>query len=579
MTRLSPGWLACLLLLPLAATGDERIHEFSSDIVVMEDGWIQVTETITVTAEGNRIRRGIYRDLPTRYRDRFGNDYEVDVEPLALLRNGAREDFHTERLRDGIRTYFGHADRLLEHGRHSYAFRYRASRMLGFFEDHDELYWNVTGFEWAFPIDRARATVRFDFDVPAGAISHEAYTGPFGAVGRDYESWVDASAVVEFEANAPLSPVNGLTIVVGWPKGLVAEPSAPERLLWLLSDNANLLTALSGLALLLAYYIPVWRRFGKDPEPGVIVTRYEPPEGYSPASLRYIRQMYYDDKVMTAAVVNLAVKGYLSINATEGSNGFFGIGAKDPEHWLTRTEPGPNAPALAAGERELYEALFAGGDTVMLEKDNHELLGKAKDKHRQSLRSDYRYHYFRTNVVLNVPAIFVAGAAIVLAFRQGPSLFTVLAVIAMVAVLVGFAVSMKRPTVRGRRLLDEMLGFKDYLEVAEKNELNLRNPPEKTPELFEAYLPYALALGVDLAWAEKFAGVLAAVRRPDGGSYHPTWYNGSWSVSNLSGSTSQLSSSLHSAITSPVSPPGSSSGGGGGGFSGGGGGGGGGGGW
>jgi uncharacterized membrane protein len=124
-----------------------------------------------------------------------------------------------------------------------------------------------------------------------------------------------------------------------------------------------------------------------------------------------------------------------------------------------------------------------------------------------------------------------------------------------------------------------MMGFSDYLEVAEKEELNLRNPPEKTPALFETLLPYALALGVEQAWSEKFADVLAAVRNPDGGTYSPAWYHGSWNTSNLSKTTSNLSSGLNSALGSSVSPPGSSSGGGGGGFSGGGGGGGGGGGW
>lgn len=132
---------------------------------------------------------------------------------------------------------------------------------------------------------------------------------------------------------------------------------------------------------------------------------------------------------------------------------------------------------------------------------------------------------------------------------------------------------------RGRKLLDEMMGFSDYLEIAEKEELNLRNPPEKTPALFETLLPYALALGVEQTWSEKFAGVLAAVRNPDGSAYSPSWYSGSWNTANLSKTTSNLSSGLNSALGSSVSPPGSSSGGGGGGFSGGGGGGGGGGGW
>jgi uncharacterized membrane protein len=132
---------------------------------------------------------------------------------------------------------------------------------------------------------------------------------------------------------------------------------------------------------------------------------------------------------------------------------------------------------------------------------------------------------------------------------------------------------------RGRQLLDEMLGFKDYLEIAEKEELNLRNPPEKTPELFETYLPFALALGVDQQWSERFANLLASIRTPDGDGYQPSWYNGRWNSSNLSKTTNSLSSGLNSAVSSSVTAPGSSSGGGGGGSSGGGGGGGGGGGW
>ena len=124
-----------------------------------------------------------------------------------------------------------------------------------------------------------------------------------------------------------------------------------------------------------------------------------------------------------------------------------------------------------------------------------------------------------------------------------------------------------------------MLGFKDFLEIAEKDELNLRNPPAKTPELFEMMLPFALALGVEQAWSERFAKVLAAIRDPSGNAYRPSWYNGSWNSSSLSKATNSLSSGLGSAVSSSVSPPGSSSGGGGGGSSGGGGGGGGGGGW
>ena len=558
-----------LALLPLSVFADERILLFHSDIVVLRDGWIEVTETIRVRAEGDRIRRGIYRDLPTEYFDKLGNRYEVDLQPLALLRNDRSEPFHTRSDRNGVRTYFGQSDRFLEPGVHTYSFRYRASRMLGFFETHDELYWNVTGNDWAFPIDEATASVSFGFDVAPADLEVTAYTGPWGSKAQDYRASIDADAVARFRATQPLPPVNGLTVVVMWPKGHVTEPSRLQRIGWLLSDNANLLVMVAGYAILLGYYIPAWRRHGKDPEEGILVTRYEPPDGFSPASLRYIRQMYYDNKVMTAAILNLAVKGYLRIND---------LGSK---HTLFDLQPGDDAPPLAAGEKELYEALFEDGRRVVLEQDNHALLAAARTAHRQSLVEDYKKNYFQTNALLNVPAILIAAASVGVALLVGgaPSVPVLVAAAVMVLSVVFFAIAMKRPTIRGRKVLDAMLGFRDYLEIAEKDEMNLRNPPEKTPQLFETYLPFALALGVEQDWAEKFSSVLDAIRGRDGRGYQPDWYSGDWDSSNLRTNIGSVTGGLGSAISSSVTPPGSSSGGGGGGFSGGGGGGGGGGGW
>jgi hypothetical protein len=562
--------LALLLaLLPLSVLADERILLFNSDIVVMQDGWIEVTETIRVRAEGKRIRRGIYRDLPTEYFDRLGNRYEVDLQPLAVLRNDRSEPFHTRPDRNGLRTYFGRSDRFIEAGVHTYTFRYRASRMLGFFETHDELFWNVTGNDWAFPIDETTASVKLGFEVAPADIEVTAYTGPWGSKSQDYRASVSADAVAHFRSNEPLPPLHGLTVVVMWPKGHVVEPSWLQRVGWLLKDNANLLIMIGGYIVLLAYYIPVWRRYGKDPEEGVLVTRYEPPDGFSPASLRYIRQMYYDNKVMTAAILNLAVKGYLRINDLGSEQTLFDL------------QPGGDAPPLAAGERELYEALFEEGRRVVLEQDNHALLGSARSTHKESLVEDYRQHYFRTNALLNVPAILIAATSVVVALAAGgrPSVPVLVAGAVVVLTVVFFAIVMKRPTIRGRKVLDEMLGFRDYLEIAEKDEMNLRNPPEKTPQLFEAYLPFALALGVEQDWAEKFASVLDAIRGRDGRGYQPDWYSGDWDSSNIAGNVGSVTGGLGSAISSSVTPPGSSSGGGGGGFSGGGGGGGGGGGW
>jgi uncharacterized membrane protein len=140
---------------------------------------------------------------------------------------------------------------------------------------------------------------------------------------------------------------------------------------------------------------------------------------------------------------------------------------------------------------------------------------------------------------------------------------------------------MRAHTPAGRRLLDHIEGFRLYLDVAEKDELNLRNPPAMTPALFEAFLPYALALGVEQRWAERFNDSLPAGQAA---AYQPAWYHGSWSsgpggMANIGAATAAVTSAVSSSIAAAATPPGSSSGSGGGGFSGGGGGGGGGGGW
>ncbi len=558
-----------LLVLPGVSAGDERILGYHSDILVRRDGSIEVTETIRVRAEGRDIRRGIYRDHPTIYRDRFGNAHKVKYELLGVSRNGLPEEFHSENRGNGVRTYFGSAGRLLAHGEHTYTYRYRAGRMLGFFESHDELYWNVTGNEWQFPIDSASATVGFEFSLGGEEPDVYAYTGPRGANGDDYETSIASDGWPHFRSTATLPAYSGLTIVVGWPKGLVTEPGIARKFGLLLSDNSNLLVAIAGLLGLFAYYIPVWEKHGKDPEPGVVFARYEPPHGFSPASLRYIEQMHYDDTVLTAAVLNLAVKGYLKITNS------------GDDHSLQKKNPGANAPALAAGERELYEALFSEGNHVILEDDNHKLLGKAKLTHQTSLNKDYANHYFVWNGRFSLPGIGITLLASVIALNVGTGarIFVVASIVAMIIVVITFAFLMRRPTGPGRKVLDQMAGFKEYLEIAEKDELHLRNPPKKTPQLFEKYLPFALAVGVEQAWAERFAELLATIRGPDGGAYHPIWYSGSWNNHSLATTTRSFGSDLGSAISSSVTPPGSSSGGGGGGFSGGGGGGGGGGGW
>ncbi len=562
--------LLCFVLLVLLSGGGlrsqaaEEILAYHSDIVISEDGSMTVTETIDVRSQGEQIRRGIFRDFPTDYKDRFGNSYKVDFQVQDVSRGGNPEPWRSERRANGVRVYIGDKARNLDPGNHSYQIRYRTSRQLGFFDDHDELYWNVTGNGWAFPIAQASARVVLPAGVPMGEVEIVGYTGNLGSTVRNAVAGVSDGAAW-IETTSSLAPAEGLTVVVSWPKGFVTEPSRGDRLRFLLTDNLGLLLALFGLIASLCYLILVWNRYGRDPRPGVVFPQYEPPQNISPASARFINRMTYDYRAFTAAVINLAVKGRLR------------IAEQDDVYVLTHAR---SEQPLAAGEQALLDQLFSNGLTLELKNDNHKAISKARKAHERALRRDYQKLYFVTNTPLLLPSgIGLAALALGLLFSAKMTPLALVVMLIAVAMHVMFYFLLRAPTPAGRRLMDRLDGFRMYLEVAEKGDLELRNPPEKTPALFERYLPFALALGVEQAWALQFADVFAGIEPGTATAYRPAWYGGRFDAGRLDKFTSGVGSSLSSAISSAATPPGSSSGAGGGGSSGGGGGGGGGGGW
>jgi uncharacterized membrane protein YgcG len=561
----APVWLALFALLffslPLAAI--ERILSYDSYITIAKDGDMTVRETIRVAAEGAQIRRGIYREFPTTYTDRFGNKVKVRFQMQEVTRDGQPESWHKKRLSNGVRIYAGRSDTILSPGKYTYTFTYTTNRQLGFFEDHDELYWNVTGNGWGFGIERASATVKLPGNLNSSDITMDGYTGSQGGTGKNYVSAVAESSGT-IQTSQALPPRSGLTLVMAWPKGVVTEPGGLQRLLYLLGDNFGLLLSVLAFAGSALYLFQMWSRHGRDPGKGVIFPHYEPPEGYSPAAVRYVNEMGYDNKTFTAAVINLAVKGHLTITSD------------DDDYTLQRLSC---SQPLAPGESAILNKLFLGGTVLELKKSNHSQISVARSAHKQALRRDYLNKYFKTNGMLMLPSLVVSALLLLVIVSTGAFVPWVLGFFAGVVVLhIAFAYLLKAPSGRGRRLMDKLEGFKVYLEVAEKDDLALRHPPDLTPELFEKYLPFAIALGVEQKWAEQFSQVFARLEAAREGSYSPAWYHGNFSSSRMGSFASSVSGSFSSAISSAATAPGSSSGSGGG-SSGGGGGGGGGGGW
>jgi len=631
LTLAAVAILALLAGATAVAAQSERILNFKSFIKVDPDASLTVTEDITVRATGREIKRGIIRDFPTTYRDRLGNTIKVGFKLEEVLRDGRAETYHTERASNGIKIYIGKKDVFLQSGVYTYTIRYRVDRELGFFKDFDELYWNVTGNGWTFAIDRAEAVI----ELPPGAkiLKSAAYTGYQGDQGRDFTVQTGDHDIV-FKTTRGLAPREGLTVAVSWPKGVVREPTSQDRVGFFFQDNIATGIGLVWLAVLLGFYLWAWFRVGRDPAGGTIIPLFTPPSGFSPAAVRFVNRMGFDNKAFAASVVDMAVKGAVMIEESGG------------DYTLVRRNAA--AGSLSHGEELIATHLFPGGGSIKLENENHAKIKGAIDALKNNLKREFEKIYFVTNSGYLGPGIlitFLGLGAVVLTSADkfaagfgsfwltvwtvicyflavnvykkwqaargggfwkilgalGVTLFTLpffageIAGVIMLSSAVSIPTAMtlaamgflnglfyrllKAPTLSGRKIMDQIEGFKLYLSVAEQERLNLLNPPERTPELFERYLPYALALDVENAWSEQFAEVLA---RAGTGTepYHPLWYSGSsWDSFHTSSFADSLGSSFAGAISSSSTAPGSSSGSGGGGSSGGGGGGGGGSGW
>lgn len=618
---------------------NERVLSFKSLIEVDYDASMIVTETISVHCAHKKINYGIYRDFPLRYRDMIGNRYSVGFEILRVQKDGLPEKYHLKNTSNGVRIYIGNEQELLSAGEHVYTLRYKTNRQLGFFKDFDELYWNVTGNDWEFPIEKAQGTVILPKGAQDKILNAEAYTGFKGSKEQAFTVSRDVQGYAHFAATRPLKTGEGFTIVVSWPKGYVKEPDLEEKVKFFIFDHKGALAGGVGLVFLLLYYLFMWSRFGRDPAKGTIIPLYEPPRGFSSACARYISRMCYDDKIFAAAVIEMAVKGYLTIHEQSGGYVLEKTGAKQND--------------LSPEERVIAKNLFSASNQIELTSANHLKISAAKTELQNALKRSFEKIYFFTNKNLFLPGIvfsmlivvasalleagsrfpivifmsvwltiwslgvtalfmnavslwrialnsntrktltfpaaagmtlfslpFFAGEIFGLSILVGATSLAVLGVLILAVFLdVLFYHLLKRPTFEGRRLMDKMEGFKMFLGVTEKDRLKHLTSFEKTPELFEKYLPYALALDVEEAWARQFVDVF---KRVEMGSkaYHPSWYDGrAFGSFGVVGFASTFGGSFSGIISSSSHAPGSSSGSGGCGSSGGGGGGGGGGGW
>jgi len=632
-----------LLLGCLSVQADERILRYVSDIEVGVDGVLTVTETITVRVEWDQIERGIYRDLPLTARSAAGRLYRVGFKLLSVQMDGEPVPHFTRGNNKGIRIYVGEDSRFVPQGVHTYTLKYETDRQIRFFDSHDELYWNVTGNDWSFPIDEVVARVALPEGVKA--IDWTAYTGRFGSTDQSYSAReAEGGSEVIFTSSQPLWTNEGLTVVVTMPVGSIARPSGAQAFQIFLRDYRADLIGGAGVLFVLVYYLVAWLRVGRDPSKGVIFPRFKPPADISPALARYIDKRGFDAGgwvALSAACLNLAVKNRLLLREEGG----------DMTLSLNTSGRGGKAEGedLPGGEAALERWLGKRGDPLTLKESNGKSIQELGNAFTSAISGENHNVFFKSNwlylvtgvlmslvtiaalflfvpqsqneqefmilflflsvfatvfpsafglvflpvsnvplrimIVMIIVGLALFGAALLAGLATG-GLETLGAVPIVVALLVGINLlaisSMGAPTLLGRKKLDMIEGLKLYLTVAEKDRLNMTEAPDMSTGHFEELLPYAVAFGVEKPWAKAFEGWLAtAAGAAAAASYDPHWYSGrDFDASHVSESVAQTASAMAGSFQSSIpAPSSSSSGSSGGGSSGGGGGGGGGGGW
>ncbi|HWI86676.1 MAG TPA: DUF2207 domain-containing protein [Sphingomonas sp.] len=618
------------------AVAEERILNFSSDVTIARDGELDVTETIRLVSLGQEIRRGIQRDFPTSYRNAIGQRTRVTFHVTSVARDGQAEPYELISQFNGTRIRIGRADTLLPPGEHVYAIRYRTGRQILYGAKQDRLYWNVTGSGWTFPIDVAEA--RITLPTPATFGDRAVYTGAQGATDHDADVISEAPGTIMFRTTKPLPRENGLTIAVDFPKGVLAPVTAGQRLGWWLMDWGTLAGGVAALLLIVTYYVRAWWLVGRGPRAGTIVPLFVPPEGLSAAATRYVWKMASDNDGFSAAIVDLAVAGHVHIRK-EG-DGWFSRGTTTLEKVASGKPVRAAEAAMLAAlfaesdtivlKQENHSRLQAAKAALQGELESA-YCGKLFDKHRGwatfgmlaiaaavvglslfaafvRLPADpggairlplialamfglaWWLHHLRAEgsamtMLARISAFAAAGIGLFAAFPAvtgalSGGAWPVLLPLAAAPIALSAYSWLYAPTREGRIVMDHIAGFRRYLGITEEDRLDALHPPEKTPELFERYLPYAIALDVQNRWAERFAGVLATAAAAGATGHAVGWYSGSGDIwSDPGGFADSVGSSLASTISSASASPSSGGGSSGSGSSGGGGGGGGGSGW
>lgn len=494
----------------------DYINTFNSDVTLNQDASISIKESIDY--HFTFARHGIYREIPVNYKvaGSFTRPTLLKLNDLYYFQKGFPNNTFSSYERSTNNGYavfkIGDADTTIT-GDYTYVLDYKLTYAINYFNDHDELYINITGTGWDVPINSVIANI----SLPGKITDKLCNTGVTGSTASDCTITDLGNNKVSVTAG-PLNAYEGLTVAIAMPKDTIANTTNQQRIQYVLSNLGLLfpiLAVIGGIILL--------KNFNRNKKI-TIIPNYDVPKGMNPLRSGYIYKKNLANNVITSQIVNLAINKYLVIKQVSNKN-----------YDLIKTErEAPTDPE----EKILYDGLFKSGDTVSLKNLSTSFYTTVASLKSSTEKRMYEEEYFsksQKNISNKVIGAGVIG--IVLCFvsatywsaNAAMSWFWGILISAIIVII--FASQIDRRSPKGNDMFYELEGLKLYINTAEEKRIEFHNDPKKYLGLFEKLLPYAMIFGLEKKWAKEFEDLYTE---------EPYWYQGNTNMFNAYLLTSSL---------------------------------------
>ncbi len=541
---------------------DWDIDSFHQDITINQDSTVEVKEQLIVDFT-REPHHGIIRKIPVSYTDKYGNKLNVRLTNVKVTNaNNQIWNYEVSRNGDYLNIKIGDADSFVT-TMTTYNIDYTLQRVITSFDDHKELYWNVTGTEWDVPILKSSAQVNLP-STQGGEIKAICYTGSFGSSEKDC-NFETGTSTVKFASNQKLNSREGLSIVVGFPKDLINSPSLFQEVSWFLMDNWGYLIPL----LTLAYLVYIWQTRGRDPKTNrdTVVPLYQPPANLGPSEVGTVIDEQVDMRDISAAIIDLAIRGYFKIIEKKEKKLLFDKTEFELEKLRDFEKDGAD---LKPYELKILEGIFDSKDKVNINDLNNKfyknLEGIKKNIYDDLVKKGIfptspekvRTTYYTIGIVLLVATFSLAGPIIVF-LNLSVAVSTGISGILFLL----FAKAMPAKTKKGVETYYQILGLEEFIKTAETDRIKW----QEKENIFEKLLPYAMSLSIAEKWTKAFEKMY---KTP------PNWYQSTdpnfmnnFNTYYFLDKLNHLTNNLNTSMTSMPRSSGSSSWSGGSGFSGG----------